>query len=40
MGTGGGTRILLQISILALAFIQIKGRKIHLFGFFTILKNL
>ena len=40
MGTGGGTRIPLWISILALAFIEIKGRKIHLLGVFTALKNL
>lgn len=40
MGKGGGTRILLWISILALVLIQLKGRKLHLLGIFTVLKNL
>lgn len=40
MGTGSGTRIPLWISILALAFIQIKGRRIYLLGIFTVSKNL
>lgn len=36
MGTGGGTRIPLWISILALAFTQVKGREILCLMFLLI----